>query len=175
MFAVCFVGSTCAIASNFFTQVRRQSIGCLLDVLPSICTLSLCIDHARLQVDSTHWVLDVSAAVSEQFYTLNDVSLFLVAPNSLPPEAALSLYVSVGANTAWAYRGHVSNSRPSEVMPCLWPEPGDASPAGVAHAQLGVALEPLAAAAAKRGSKVVEKEDFCKRVGMDLFQVGAQQ
>jgi len=36
--------------------------------------------------------------------------------------------------------------------------------------QLGVSVEPLAEATAKEGAKLGVKEDFCRRVGMDLFQ-----
>ena len=56
-------------------------------------------------------------------------------------------------------------------MPLSWPEPpSSGAPVTPGFAQIGVSLEPLAAAAAKEGAKLGAKEEFCKRVGMDLFQ-----
>ena len=58
-------------------------------------------------------------------------------------------------------------------MPLSWPEPPDGVltvPPGPGFAQLGISLEPLAELAHKEGSKLGAKEEFAKRVGLDLFQ-----
>jgi hypothetical protein len=68
------------------------------------------------QVDPTHWVLDVCSLVRPDYWELKEVALFLVAPNTLDPAAALGLYVKAGPSE-WLYRGCVHNGHPSEVMP----------------------------------------------------------
>jgi hypothetical protein len=83
----------------------------------------------------------------------------------------LALYVSIGG-ADWSYRGFVSNGNPSEVLPLSWPDPPGGVPPGprpAGFAQIGVGLEPLAALAEKLGSKIGAREDFAKRVGLDLF------
>lgn len=46
-------------------------------------------------------VLDVIGTVTPSYADLKEVSLFLTAPNVLPPEMALALYVSIGARGGW--------------------------------------------------------------------------
>lgn len=123
------------------------------------------------QVDATHWVLDVCTSVLPNFWDLKEVALFLLQPNSLEPSAALGLYVKCGG-ADWDYRGCVHNGHPSDVMPLQWPLPAGAT--GMAPAagavQVGVSIEPGAEIIHKEGSKLGAKEDFSKRVGMDLFR-----
>lgn len=125
-----------------------------------------------VSVDQSHWVLDVIGTVTPNFTDLKEVSLFLLQPNSLPADMGLALYVSLGG-TDWAYRGFVSNSHPTEVMPLQWPQPpalGGPPPAPAAgYAQIGVSLESLQELSEKEGSKLGAKEDFAKMVGLDLF------
>ena len=45
-----------------------------------------------------------------------EVSLFLMQPQTLDPSAAVGLYVKLGAGE-WLYRGCVHNGHPTEVMP----------------------------------------------------------
>ena len=56
------------------------------------------------------------------------------------------------------------------MLPLSFPEleavPGAASQPQVL---VGVSLEPLAEAQGKQGMKLAAKEEFCKRVGLDLF------
>lgn len=119
-----------------------------------------------VQVDPTHWVMDVATVAGPAWGSLKEVALFLMMPGVLPPDAALALYVSSSGGSAWSYRGMVSNAHPSEVMPLSLPEPEG----GTAVApQIGVSLEPLAEAAAKSGLKLAAKQEFAKRVGQDLF------
>lgn len=102
------------------------------------------ITDANFQrTDETHWLLDVGATVRPDFTALKEVALFLVAPNLLPPGAALALYISVGGGD-WMYRGYVSAEHPSEVLPLQWPELGNVQPT----ASLGVSLEPAGEACA---------------------------
>jgi hypothetical protein len=143
LFAACFPTKSCAIPNTSWTQI-----------------------------DATHWLLDVTSTVSQQHSDLKEIAFFLTAPNSLPPDAALALYVSVGGTNDYAFRGYLSNSQPSEVLPLSWPDPPDnaaGAPGQPGWAQIGISVEPLAEAAAKEGTKLGQKEDFCRRVGMDLF------
>lgn len=86
-------------------------------------------------------VFDVSN-VTPNYRELQEVSLFLVQSGTLDPALALGLYISIGG-AEWQYRGYVSNTQPSEVMPLQWPEQDQPSNAGPGVIQLGVSLEPL--------------------------------
>ena len=59
---------------------------------------------------------------------------------TLDPKLALGLYISIGG-AEWQYRGYVSNSQPSEIMPLQWPEPDQPVTIGAGAIQLGVSVE----------------------------------
>jgi len=118
-----------------------------------------------VQADQTHWVLDVSTMVKPQYEELKEVALFLPQPGSLDPSMGIGLYVSVGGSD-WSYRGCVTVAHPSDVMPLEWPKNTSGGPAA---AQIGIAVEPAAELMGKEGSKLGAREDFAKRVAMDLF------
>ncbi|KAL4858716.1 Protein Hikeshi [Chlorella vulgaris] len=124
-----------------------------------------------VQTDPTHWVLDATSTVLPDYHDLKEIALFLTAQGVLPPDMGLALYVSIGG-ADWSYRGFVSNTNPSDVLPLSWPDPPDGVPPGPrppGFAQIGVSLEPLAALQEKLCSKLGSREDFAKRVGLDLF------
>ena len=55
-------------------------------------------------------------------------------------------------------------------MPLSWPDPPGGGVAGSpGWAQIGVSVEPLGEAAAKESAKLGAKIDYCRRVGLDLF------
>lgn len=58
------------------------------------------------------------------------------------------------------------------MMPLQWPaQPnGELPPPGPNVVQIGVSVEPLSEAAAKEGSKLGAREDFAKKVGLDLYR-----
>jgi len=85
-------------------------------------------------------VFDVSN-VTTNYKELQEVSLFLVQSGTLDSSLALGLYISIGG-AEWQYRGYVSNSQPSEVMPLQWPEHDQPLTIGPGTIQLGVSLEP---------------------------------
>lgn len=84
---------------------------------------------------------------------------------------ALALYsitISPGnSDTHWSYRGYVSNERPSDVMP-VFVDDVDVQPAAVY--QIHIVVESVHDVASKHSAKLAGKEEFCRRVGMDLFQ-----
>jgi len=98
-----------------------------------------------VQVDATHWVLDVSALVgcNGEAADVRDVCLFVPEAGGLPCGAGLALHVQAG-NSGWEYRGCVSDATPSDVFPTAWPL-SDGAPVGCSpgRAQLGVSVEPL--------------------------------
>ena len=67
--------------------------------------------------------------------------MFLVRAGNLDPSLALGLYISIGG-AEWQYRGYVSNSQPSEIMPLQWPEQDKPLTVGPGVIQLGVSVEP---------------------------------
>lgn len=123
------------------------------------------------RVDQTHWVLDVCSLVRQQYWEVKEVALFLTAPNSLDPSLALGLYVKCGASD-WMYRGCVHSGHPSDVMPLQWPaqEGGHVVPPAPGYIQLGVSIEPLAELSAKEGSRLGDKMQFARRVGLDMYR-----
>lgn len=91
-------------------------------------------------VSHTLQVFDV-LHVTPNYTELQEISLFLAQANVLDSSSALGLYISVGG-AEWQYRGYVSSSHPSEVMPLSWPEqdqPVNVVPGAI---QLGISLEP---------------------------------
>jgi hypothetical protein len=119
-------------------------------------------------------VLDVGAylgSTQQQGQLPREIFLSLAQPHCLPsPDIALALYsitVSPGTNdTNWSYRGYVSNGRPSDVMP-VFVDDLDSQPA--AAYQIHVVVESMEEVSSKHLAKLAAKEDFCRRVGMDLF------
>ncbi|KAL6750646.1 hypothetical protein V8C86DRAFT_2798491 [Haematococcus lacustris] len=125
---------------------------------------------SMVQVDPTHWLLDVCTSVSPEYWNLKEVALFLTAPNVLDPALAVGLYVRTGASE-WVYRGCCHAGHPSEVMPLQWPLPDSGPlPPGPGVVQVGISIEPGVDIVNKEGSKLGAKEEFAKRVGMDLFR-----
>lgn len=120
-------------------------------------------------------VLDVGAyltSTQQQKQLPKEVFLSLAQPHCLPShDIALALYsitVSPGSNeTNWSYRGFVSNERPSDVMP-VFIDGLDMLPA--AAYQIHIVVESLEQVSNKHTARIAGKEDFCRRVGMDLFQ-----
>ncbi|KAF8071039.1 Usp2 [Scenedesmus sp. PABB004] len=131
-------------------------------------------ERAPAGASAAHYVLDVCALVRPDYWTLREVALFLTSPGALPPDQALGLYLRV-AGGDWLYRGAVHAGHPSEAMPLQLPGPegaggAPAPPAAPGAVQLGVSLEPLAALAAKEGSRVGDRLAYGRRVGLDLFR-----
>ncbi|DBB14244.1 hypothetical protein WJX82_010352 [Trebouxia sp. C0006] len=125
-------------------------------------------DHSFVRVDPSHWVFDVSS-VTPNYRELQEVSLFLAQSGTLDPSLALGLYISIGG-AEWQYRGYVSNSQPSEVMPLQWPEQDQPLTVGPGTIHLGVSLEPQAEIVQKEGTKLASRQDFAKQVALDLFR-----
>jgi len=119
-----------------------------------------------VQVDATHWVLDLRQFVGPNFHEVKDVCLFLPNGSVVDSNSALSLYVQAGGSE-WEYRGCVCIPRPSEVFPLQWPQgSSDLS----MSAQIGVSIEPLQAVSHREETVAGSKEEFAKRVAMDLFR-----
>jgi len=113
----------------------------------------------------------VCTLVKPEYWELKEVSLFLLAANSLPADAALGLYVKAGPSE-WLYRGCVHNGHPSEVMPLQWPaqDGGYMVPPQPGWIQVGISIEPLQDTLTKEGSRLGEKIIFAERIGLNLFR-----
>ena len=119
------------------------------------------------QVDATHWTLDVSALAGGAYGDVRDVCLFVPGAGLLPPGAGLALHVQAG-DSGWEYRGAVSEAQPSDVFATCWPRPegGGQHPT----AQVGVSVEPLAELATREATAVASKQEFARRVALDMFR-----
>ena len=125
------------------------------------------IDSSAFQQSGPHnWILDVTQCVNPNFSQLKEICLFLSQPNTLDPAAALGVYVSVGNQGDWQYRGRVSNARPSDVFPIRWPTGQEQVQTS---AQIGISVEPLAELEQKEGARLGAKEEFAKKVAMNLY------
>jgi len=109
----------------------------------------------------------VCQTVKPNYGDLKEVCLYLSAPQALDPNAALGVYVSCGG-TDWQYRGCISSGRPSDVFPTNWPTAGQDLVAG--GARIGISVEPRAELEQKESTRLGKKEEFAKRVALDLFR-----
>jgi hypothetical protein len=148
-------------------------------VFPSLTSL---IPSAHFnQVSPTQWVLDLSQpTVAPLLHTLPRELLFtLSTPNALPADdfgaqIALSLYTVVidgtnpNAPPEHSFRGYLSNAHPSALFP-VFVETHSSNDYANKRFQVHIVVEPLAEVQQKETSKQATKADFCKRVGMDLF------
>lgn len=125
-------------------------------------------DSNFVQVDPSHWVFDV-LHVTPNYKELQEIALFLSQPNILDASLALGLYISIGG-AEWQYRGYVSSTHPSEVMPLSWPEQDQPIHVTPGTIQLGISLEPYDEVVQKEGTKLASRHEFAKRVGMDLYR-----
>jgi len=119
------------------------------------------------RADATHWTLDLAPLLQGAYHEVRDVCLFIPNANLLDNNSALVLYVQAG-NSPWEYRGCVSNVQPSEVFPLNWPLNPDGTVGP--NAQIGVSVEPTAEVVGKEQQVLGSKEEFAKRVAMDLFR-----
>eukprot|EP01024_Parvocaulis_polyphysoides_P044674 TRINITY_DN41336_c0_g1_i3.p1 TRINITY_DN41336_c0_g1~~TRINITY_DN41336_c0_g1_i3.p1 ORF type:complete len:188 (+),score=20.50 TRINITY_DN41336_c0_g1_i3:32-595(+) len=120
------------------------------------------------QVDPTHWVLDVASTVTTDLEKLKEVTLFLLQPNVMDQQLGLGLYVR-GQNQDWQYRGYVSTQHPSEVMPLQWSRL-ELQSTNQHQAQIGISVEAISELSQKEGSKMAARQEFAKKVAMDLFR-----
>ncbi len=141
-------------------------------VFPTLTSLITGGDFSALS--PTQWVLDLGAILLP---TLPREALFtLSAPNTLPEDQsiALSLYTVVIDVTApnaapeHSWRGYISNAQPSALFP-VFVETHSSNEYGNKRFQVHIVVEPLAEVQQKETSRQATKADFCKRVGMDLF------
>ena len=130
-FGVCFIGKSFPITDSSFVRADQTH---WVSVFSGVCRQHRC----TISVPALSQVFDVST-VTPNYKELQEVSLFLVQPGTLDPSLALGLYISIGG-AEWQYRGYVSNSQPSEVMPLQWPE-DEPLTVGPGCIQLGVSLE----------------------------------
>jgi protein Hikeshi len=181
-FSVVFVGASTPIPGTSFQQIDAthwaSNITLRLHLFCRIIQTSSSPSSPTLHTQ----VLDVAPLAGASIINLKEVAFFLLQPNSLPPDTALSLYVS-NNGTDWSFRGFISNTHPSEVSPLSWPphwtQPSTTLPSSLdttttnsndmSHPQIGIILEPLAHASSLQSSKIGAREDFAKRVGLDLF------
>ncbi|GBG65915.1 hypothetical protein CBR_g54208 [Chara braunii] len=137
---------------------------------------SSALDASRfMQVDPTHWLLDLNGLVGTAYEQIAEMCIFLVNEVVLPADAALAVYVQA-PGSSWEYRGAVSNARPSAVLPLVWPQPATAVPQlpapGVPQpvsGQIGISVEPLTSLPAMDVGNLKKGEDFARRVAENLF------
>ena len=123
------------------------------------------------RVDAGHWTLDVSTSIRPDYENIKEICVFLLpqARDQLPADCALGIYVSA-CGSEFEYRGAVSIGCPSVTLPLAWPQKESQQAIGNATASIGISIEPLASLAGKEDSKLGDKEEFAKRVAMDLYR-----
>jgi len=120
-------------------------------------------------VGATSYALELSGPLGAHVESTREAALFLTSAASLSPDSALALYVSAGTS-AWEFRGYVCSSKPSDSFPVSWPRDhvngGTISP----PVCLGVQCELLSDAQQKEGKQHASREEWARRVGLDLFR-----
>ncbi|KAH7429273.1 hypothetical protein KP509_09G039600 [Ceratopteris richardii] len=125
-----------------------------------------------IQIDHTHWVLDMSTLIGESYDEVKDICIFLLDEFSIPPEKALALYVQ-SPGSHYQYCGAVTRSCPSAVLALLWPTVGgqrqltssDASPLS---AKIGLAVEDMVTLPTFNVGKQQQLEALALRIGENL-------
>lgn len=135
-FGICFIGKSFPISDSSFVRVDPSHWVSLQLRFPDPVLHKSWMFNPQLGPQ----VFDVSN-VTPNYRELQEVSLFLAQSGTLDPSLALGLYISIGG-AEWQYRGYVSNTQPSEVMPLQWPEQDQPLNIGPGTIQLGVSLEP---------------------------------
>lgn len=118
------------------------------------------------KVGERGWALELSGPMGAGVEAAREAAIFLL-PGQLGPEWALALYVQCGSSD-WEFRGCVTQSKPSDSFPVSWPRENDGSLRPPAC--LGVQAEPVAEAEAKEGKSRASREEFARRVALDLFR-----
>uniref|UniRef100_A0A7N0UZP4 Hikeshi-like domain-containing protein n=1 Tax=Kalanchoe fedtschenkoi TaxID=63787 RepID=A0A7N0UZP4_KALFE len=127
------------------------------------------------QIDTFHWILDMSTFVGEAYDQVSEICIFLLNSFTLPPDKALAVYIQ-SPGSPFLFCGAVTLSRPSAVLSLPWPETGsggllaltapDATPLS---AKIGVSVEDLATLPSldvTAGSRI---ERLAMKVGENLF------
>jgi len=129
------------------------------------------------QTNSSQWSLSLSHPHLALLRLLPRELLFALSTPLPDDTIALSLFSVVtdaATNTQHAsWRGYVSNTQPSALLP-VWVETtreteNQGSTIHSKEFQLHVVVEPVAEVQGRECSRQAGKADFCKRVGMDLF------
>lgn len=125
------------------------------------------------QIDSTHWVLDMSVFVGESYDQVQEICVFLLDEFSIPPEKALSLHVQ-SPGSQFQYCGAVYRACPSAVLSLLWPNPGGqmqltAPDSPPLSAKIGLSVEDVLSLPAFNVGQQQQIEALAMRVGKNLF------
>lgn len=125
------------------------------------------------QVDSTHWVLDMSIFVGESYDEVKEICLFLLNEFSIPPEKALALHVQ-SPGSHFQYCGAVYKACPSAVLSLLWPNPGGqmqltAPGTRSLSGKVGLAVEDVLSLPAFNVGQQRQIEALAMRVGENFF------
>ncbi|WZZ06228.1 hypothetical protein YC2023_092149 [Brassica napus] len=125
-----------------------------------------------VQIDTSHWVLDMNHFVGEAYDQIGEMCIFLLNNFTLPPDKALAVYVQ-SPGSAFAFCGAVTVSRPSAVLSLQWPEPGSAAQtagdSGPLSAKIGISVEDAASLPSLDVAAERKIERLAMRVGENLF------
>ncbi|XVF58612.1 hypothetical protein PTKIN_Ptkin07bG0080300 [Pterospermum kingtungense] len=118
------------------------------------------------QIDTFHWVLDMSTFVGEAYHQIGEMCIFLLNNFTLPPDKALAVYVQ-SPGSPFVFCGAVTLQRPSAVLSLIWPEP--ASDSATPSAKIGVSVEDLAVLPSLDVAAEKKIERLALKVGENLF------
>lgn len=122
-----------------------------------------------VQIDATHWVLDMSIFIGEEYRQVKEICVFLASEVGLPPEKALAVYVQ-SPGSQFQYCGAVDMRCPSAVFSLLWPSvDGGGHNATLTTAKIGICVEDLVSLPNLDMGKQRRAEDLAMKVGENLL------
>lgn len=123
-----------------------------------------------VQIDTTHWVLDMSVFVGEDYSQVKEICVFLASEVVFPPGKALAVYAQ-SPGSQFQYCGAVDIRCPSAVLSLLWPSVGGGGGhnATLPTAKVGICVEDLVSLPNLDMGKQKRAEDLAMKVGENLL------
>lgn len=122
-----------------------------------------------VQIDTTHWVLDMSVFIGEEYRQVKEICVFLANEALFPPGKALSVYAQ-SPGSQFQYCGAVDMRCPSAVLSLLWPSVnGGGFNAPLPKAKIGICVEDMMSLPNLDMGQQRRAEDLAMKVGENLL------
>lgn len=122
-----------------------------------------------VQIDTTHWVMDMSIFIGEEYRQVKEICVFLASEVVFPPGKALAVYAQ-SPGSQFQYCGAVDMRCPSAVLSLLWPSvDGGGHNATLPTAKIGICVEDLVSLPNLDMGKQKRAEDLAMKVGENLL------
>eukprot|EP01018_Ginkgo_biloba_P026034 Gb_07045 [translate_table: standard] len=126
-----------------------------------------------IQIDTTHWILDMSVFVGEAYDEVKEICVFLLREMVFPPGKALAVFTQ-SPGSQFQYCGAVHTGCPSAVLSLLWPSAGGhmqlmAPNSAPLTAKIGICVEDLVCLPSLNMGEQKRAEELATKLGENLF------